>query len=450
MTAIAARRRRRTWYALLAGVLVLATVPVLGIAAWRAIRDSESARDVTSTAAAIPVTPTALLAGVDASGQLTTLAMLAVAPDGSGGSIVSVPVGASVVDEDGAKHRLADSYAEGGIDALEADFESVMLVNIDVAQVVDQAQLAALLEPVGPIAVDLSDDVEAQAAAPGAAASTSTVPETATTTARSTTATTSATTSAPELVVGAGQHELSADEAAAVLLAAVPGRSETTRMPATAAVWNGVVGSVGSGRPGSVPVDLADGAPTDLAGFTSALWAGPVRYWQMGATPITSTTENPAGVDLLQVDLAESIMVVATVAPSAASAVLDGASIELISGFDDWTITRDAVALLAFTGANVMVIINSTDPPPAHSEVLTATEAARSLAEVYAEVLGVDTVGTVSEQVQGIEVQITLGQDFADQRASNSAPTLDSIPSPRDTIDKNEVPTSTTETTVGS
>ncbi len=448
MTAIAARRHRRTWYALAAGLLVVAAIPVLGVAAWRAIRDSEAAHDVTSTAAEIPVTPTALLAGVDAQGQLTTLAMLAVAPGGAGGSVVSVPVGTSITASDGTRRRLADAYAEGGLEQLESDFESVMVVNVDVAQEVDQAQLAALLAPVGELQVDLADEVvqgEPTAEVPPTPVEAST----STTTSRRST-TTTATVPDTEVIVPAGEQQLTPEQAASVLLASVAGQSETTRMPATASVWSAVSDAVGDGLPGLTPVDLTDGAPTDLTDFTDALWAGPVEYWQMGATPLTSAAENPTGADLLQVDLAETIMVVATVAPSAASAVLDGGSIALTSGFSDWTVTRDAVALLAYNGANVMVIINTSDAPPAETVVLAATEAARPLAELYAEALGVDTVGTVTEPVEGIDVQITLGQDFADQRTSASTPTLESVPSPRTTIDENDVTTSTTtETTVG-
>ena len=449
MTAIAARRRRRTWYALAAGVLVVALIPVLGVAAWRAIRDTESARDVTSTATEIPVTPTALLAGVDDSGQLTTLAMLAIAPDGAGGSIVAVPVGASVTGEDGTRQRLADAYAEGGLQQLETDFESVMLVNIDLAQEVDEAQLAALLAPVGDLQVNLPADAEQGAAATSTAASpTTTAAETSTTTRRSSTSSTTSTTTTTavpdtEVVASAGEQTMTSEQAAGVLLASVDGQSETTRMPNTAAIWDAVSVAVGAGRPGLTPVDLTSGGPTDLTGYTNALWAGPVGTWQMGATPITDPAQNPDGADLLQIDLAESIMVVATVAPSAASAVLDGASVQLTTGFTDWTVTRDAVALLAYNGANVMVVINTTEPPPATTEVLIASESSRALAEVYAEALGVETVGVSTAPVEGIEVQITLGQDFADQRASGATPTLESIPSPRDTVDKNEATTTT-------
>jgi hypothetical protein len=193
---------------------------------------------------------------------------------------------------------------------------------------------------------------------------------------------------------------------------------------------------VGEGRPGAVPVDIAAGAPGDLATFVGGLWAGTVRTWQMGATPITSSTTNPTGADLLQVDLAEAIMVVATVAPSAASAVLDGASVQLTSGFGDWHVTRNAIALLAYIGANVMVVINTDEEPPETSTVLAGSAAVQSLAQEYADALEAGPVEPVTEPVEGIEVQIVLGQSFADAQDGAEQTPLESVPS-RDTIDEN-------------
>jgi hypothetical protein len=156
----------------------------------------------------------------------------------------------------------------------------------------------------------------------------------------------------------------------------------------------------------------------------------------MGATPITSTTDNPTGADLLLTDLAEAIMVVATVAPSAASAVLDGASVQLTSGFEDWRITRNAIAVLAYIGANVMVMINTDDEPPATSQVLAGSVAVQSLAEEYAKALGADAVESITDPVEGIEVQIVLGRSFADAQAGTEQTPLESVPS-RDTVDEN-------------
>jgi hypothetical protein len=445
VTAIAARRKRRTWYALGAGVLVVAAIPVLGVAGWRAIRDSKAGRDVTTSAQTIPVTPTALLGATDAEGRLSSLALFALAPGGAGGSVVAVPVGSSITGDDGTRHRLADRFAEGGIDQLELDVEAVMLVTIDIAQVVDQAQLAALLAPVGDVTVNLPRDVvEGALPAPStsvpvdeeAGTTSSTRPGRSTTTTSTEPETTTTTEPPGEVVAAAGDQQLTADALARVLLASAAGESETARLPVTETVWRAIAAAVGTGRPGATPVDIAAGPPADLTTFVGGLWAGTVRTWQMGVTPITSPIDNPTGSDLLQVDLAEAIMVVATVAPSAASAVLDGASVQLTSGFGDWRVTRNAIAVLAYIGANVMVVINTDEEPPAMSEVLSGSDAVQSLAEEYAKALGADAVEPVTDPVEGIEVQIVLGRSFADAQEGAEQTPLESVPS-RDTVDEN-------------
>ena len=95
--------------------------------------------------------------------------------------------------------------------------------------------------------------------------------------------------------------------------------------------------------------------PADMGAFLSALWGGTVTVWQLSATP-ASATDNPTGEDLLNVDLAEAVMVMATIAPSAVSAVLQGASVQIDSAFTDWRVTRAAVAVLIYIGANVLLV----------------------------------------------------------------------------------------------
>jgi hypothetical protein len=72
----------------------------------------------------IPSTPAAFLAGIDADGRIASMQMIALAPGGSGGTIVSIPIGsAAVVAEGEQPRRVVDSYASGGLDALVTDVE---------------------------------------------------------------------------------------------------------------------------------------------------------------------------------------------------------------------------------------------------------------------------------------------------------------------------------------
>jgi hypothetical protein len=453
VTALPERRRRRTWYALAAGLLSVGSIPVFATAGWRAIRDSRAARDVTRLAEKIPLTPTALLGATDDDGTLTALAVLALRPEGAGGTVVMVPVGSGVTGADGGRTRLADTYASGGVEALQTDVESLLLVSVSTVSIVDEAQLAQFLAPVGTVEVDLPSQVLdgsslASDPAAGSDEPTTTADDesdeeaTATTADESdedTTTTTepddeataddeSTTSIAADVVAEAGPQTLTPEQAAEALVAAVPGLSETTRLPDTLAVWQGIVAAVGSGRPDAVPVDVPGGVmPADMGSFLSALWGGTVTVWQLSATPATAT-DNPAGEDLLNVDLAEAVMVMATIAPSAVSAVLEGASVQIDSAFTDWRVTRAAVAVLIYIGANVLLVRQEAGTPPAETEVSSTNAASSSLAAEYSKALAGGDVRSVEVPVEGIEIQIVLGQSFADLQSDSTESTLLTVP----------------------
>lgn len=455
MTALPERRRRRTWYALAAGLLSVGSIPVFATAGWRAIRDSRAARDVTRLAEKIPLTPTALLGATDEDGTLTALAVLALRPEGAGGTVVMVPVGSGVTGNGGGRTRLADTYATGGVEALQTDVESLLLVSVSTVSIVDEAQLAQFLAPVGNVEVDLPSEVlDGSALASGSSAGndepTTTADDgesdeeaTATTDEESDEDTSTATTSsddeaaaddesttsiAADVIVEAGAQTLTPEQAAEALVAAVPGLSETTRLPDTLAVWQGIAAAVGSGRPDAVPIDVPGGAmPADMGSFLSALWGGTVTVWQLLATP-ASATDNPTGEDLLNVDLAEAVMVMATIAPSAVSAVLQGASVQIDSAFTDWRVTRAAVAVLIYIGANVLLVRQEEGTPPAETQVSSTNAASSSLASEYSKALSGGDVKSVEVPVEGIEVQIVLGQSFADLQSNSTESTLLTVP----------------------
>ncbi|MBL6620556.1 MAG: hypothetical protein ISP34_05235, partial [Ilumatobacteraceae bacterium] len=99
MTALASRRRRDTWLAtgLIVGLLTIAGV--LTLVGARTLADSTLGREVVvfddSPTLRLPHTATAFLGVVGDEGHLTTAAVLVLAPDGTGGSIVSF---ASIAD----------------------------------------------------------------------------------------------------------------------------------------------------------------------------------------------------------------------------------------------------------------------------------------------------------------------------------------------------------------
>ncbi len=104
MTALAGRRRRNTLLALAAGLLAAVLAPAMLYVGAKAITNSTAGKNALADALpeqTFPATPTAMLATVDAAGELTSVTVFVLAPDADisaagydqrGGSMISVPI----------------------------------------------------------------------------------------------------------------------------------------------------------------------------------------------------------------------------------------------------------------------------------------------------------------------------------------------------------------------
>jgi hypothetical protein len=400
MTALERRRRQYTWTALVAGLVVLAALPVLTVGAWRAIRDSRAAEAVVPvTTRSLPVTPTALLAAVDDDGELASIAVLALRPDGKGGTIVSVPVNAvETVLEELEPRPVGAGFAEGGLEQLVLDVESLMNVTIDVAGVVDAGELAGLLDPLGSLPVVLPDDVVDDG----------------------------------DVVAAAGDQTLTPEQAALALVATEEGVSEAARLPTAKAVWEAVAADAGDGVPGQQPAVTEPGvgavAPADLASFVSALLAGPVAAWQLQYEPVGEGPGNPEGLDLMLVGKPEIVLVMATVAPSAVTAPNPGLTFQLDSSFGDAEVTKDVISWLYYFGGNVLLVRELGGTPPDETVLEYVFDVDRADLALYEWVLGDFRVERATERVEGIDIRIVLGKDFLDVLAERQPPDLATEP----------------------
>jgi hypothetical protein len=345
------------------------------------------------------------LATVDDEGVVTTISVMALLPDGSGGTIVSVPTGAKAETGTAEIRRVADSYAAGGIDALTADLEALLNVSFSVAAAVDETGLEQIFEPVAPLTVELGGDVV------------DTVD------------------GADVVVVEKGEQELSAEEAAQVMLARKEGEAELVRAPRINAVWEAVADSVGNGLAEMSPTTdtLPDGAPADLTGFFQSLYSGPISVWPLTADPILNNEDNPGGLDLYETDKAEIIMIMASIAPSNVSAIFPSISFQVDSTFGDSSVTQEAVLRLIYQGANVLLVRELDGGVPQKTVLYYSEDVDRQEAELFTELFGPVEYALAVEPVEGIDVQIVLGQDFVDFLAGE--PTIPSTTAdPEETV----------------
>ena len=420
MTTLKQRRRRQTWVAFGAGVLVLTMLPVSVVVAWRAIRDSKAAQEVVALPSReLPTTPTAILAVTDEQNFLTSISIVALTPEGAGGTVMILPVGLMKPGQPaGQPKRLADVYGSDGVDALKVAVESVTNSQIDVIAVNGVDVTAELIARAGTTSPTYATDV------------------------------TDTETDATRIVVAAGANQLTPIQAAQVLASRDVAQMESARMPNIKATWDAIVASIGSGVIGAVPAavipDVGAQTPTDMPTFMSALFSGPIKVWQFGFERITDAEQNPQDIDVYGFNAGELVMVMASVAPSAMVAVFPTLSVQIDSPFGDVAVTQDATFRMLYMGTNVILVRQVTSTPPPVTVIKYSDEMDRAMAEPLTTMFGEIVFEKATERVEGIDVQVILGDSFVNFLATGAKP--DPNVNPED-LAANASDAPTTETT---
>jgi len=389
VSAIPARRRRRMIAAVVTSVLTAIALPGgLVIGAADLLNDSGGSSVDNNATVAIPLTPVEMLAITNSRNEVASLAILAIDPSMRGGTIVSVPVGARADVRDGeAPRRIADSYATGGVTALKTDVENLLNVSLEVAEVVNAADLATLLTPIGSQPVTLPQAV-VDTAADGTVST----------------------------VIGAGSTTATGQQVAASLAASQAGAAESTRLPQVKALWSAVaragVATSTDAPPTSTEAMTTLPEPRTTAEFFGALFAGEIDVWQFGATLLLDAQRNPANADMYELDGGEVLTVMASVAPSAMRPTNTNISVMVDIPFDNTTYAKEAATRLAFMGANVVLIRHVPDVPAEETVVYYNDTMERVEAETFTNLLGPLTYKESQEIIDGVNLRIVLGNDF--------------------------------------
>lgn len=409
MTALASRRRRSTIVASAAAVGAIGLVGALTVAGALTLYKSTDGAVRTATPELVfPRTPTGLLAGVDEDGQLASMTVLVVAPDGRGGSLVPVPVSADASAGEGDERLpIAETVARDGVEAIAAEAEVALSLSIDRIEVADAARLAELLAPLGAVDVDLPEDV---------------------------------TDHDGDVVANAGPATLEPADLAAVLTARDPDVPAAEQYPATTAVWSAVAQAVGDGlAPPSGGGNVASAAVRgDLAPVIAQLISGQASARRLNWTEVAGA-DNPADVDAVLLDRVELALVFGQIAPGKVAAPNPSLSVRIVAAFtDDQLASRgltnadiayEAAAKLVFLRANVLSV--DTTPGPAPTATVIELADPTLTADGAEQVLGEVDLRTATTRIAGIDAVILLGTDYlafldserADDAPSDSAPT---------------------------
>lgn len=397
MTAIAAVRRKRTAFMVIANLVVLLVIGGLGYAGQAALREYKGAKLLQVNSTKLPSPPVALLATVDADNELTsaTVFVLTSGSEQVGGSIVSVPISSdSTPGIAPARTPLTESYRVGGTEALVLAVESTLLITFDIAVVATPAEAEALFATVAPVTAEFEADV------PGMANG-STV-----------------------TLFNAGDNSLSEAQVVQVLNARTANQRESERRSATSALWAGVAAAVGDGR---TTVDAVP--PATLPGidaFVQRLFAGPVAVRTL-PTSTVSATDNPDRKDVEMLDKAEAVFILASIAPGAMSAPSPDLTfrVEAPPGYEDRV--RFAVRAILYLGANVVSVYLGAEEHPETRYYIDDPQLVEKAQNTNA--LFGNTVNlTPDNPTEGVDVVLQLGTDFL-------------------TIEGDELPSTTTSTT---
>jgi hypothetical protein len=367
-------------------VAVVAVIGVLLYVGGKALARYEGAKDASTDAEPIPVTPVGMLASVDELDQLTTVTIFVNRPAGEpGGSIIAVPVSADVMGGiDGQRVPLTETYTAGGAAGLVQAVESLLSLTIDQSLVATEAQLGALLQPVAPVVVNFPSDVLDGSG------------------------------DEPDVVYEAGEASLSGGQLASVLTATVEGAPEAERWGNVEAVWQGVDAAIGDGRTPAVATP-----PTTLDQIVNQVFAGSAGSRGLVVTDLPAD-EVPEGKDVAQLDRADAVFVLATVAPSNMSAVATGLvyRVEAPPGYEDKV--KWVISALLYLNANVQWV--KLDGPVQDATLVYLADSNLADDALGAELLFGDDVEQADSdfRIEGIDVIIQLGTSFLDDPESGN------------------------------
>ncbi|HZB41248.1 MAG TPA: hypothetical protein VE487_09805 [Ilumatobacter sp.] len=412
MSAIRSRRKRGTWMALGATALAWIAAAALSLVGIATLADSRAGRLAGGggdlPVQRLPYTPTALVGTIDDEGRLTTVAVLTIEPDGTGGSIVEVAASADAnAGNAGVLEPLNAALAVRGNERLALDVEALTGVSFDVAELVDEAGFAQIVAPLGDLTVNMPIDLYDRSSGEQ---------------------------------WPSGEVVMPGSVAARAVTAVDPMIEDWLFEPGRAAIWQAVARRVGAGIGSAAPVasDSDLPRPVDLDSFLDRLFAGPVQYRALSVRPLTDeriVDELPielaaafgAGAkDAVVVhDRAETLMVMGAVAPSRVGAPLEAPSFRVVMGFTDGEleaagvtssdVLQQAVNRLLFSRVNVVSVADvpgSTVPDHSTFSVVDASTV-DGVREEYEKGFGDDIVVLPAQtRIDGIDIELTLGRDF--------------------------------------
>ena len=393
------RLRTRPWRTAgiaVAMVLIAGAIPALGVFAGKTIIDSREGRLVARAGRAadvvLPPTPAQVIVGLDAEGQAETIALASLRPGGRGGFFILMPTLLRVEVPGIGPAPLASAFATGGTTLLRQTVETALDIRVEQVSVLDTTSWPTVVT--GPIDVSFDDPV----AIPGVDGRL-------------------------EELFPAGPSSLTADDVPVVLGARTPAQTEAARLVRYEEMWRGILASIGNTTPppptsppttSSSADPVAVRPPLPVEQHLAALAGGD---YEVLVLPVLALDGEP---ESYRPDEGAMHLLVAEAMPGAVSPPTNSARIRLVNTIGDPDAMLTAANLVLLLGANLVIASDSGDTE-ASTQVLYSTPGFKGAAEFLAELLGVGSAAQDATVIDGIDLTVVLGSDFAAEVARHQA-----------------------------
>jgi len=367
--------------ALVTGLVALLAAPVGRLVDGSAEREDAANQDGALPGAAQEPTPQAvatvppvLLAYRDAAGRASSLTLMVPSPNGKGGTLLLVPPGTMAEVVSLGLEPVRQSLELGGPARLQATMENLLGAPLGKVVVVDDAGLADLLAPVGPLPVTVTERVER--VNPNGRV---------------------------EVLYEAGANTL-APAAAGRFLSAKGRENDLARLARHQALWEAWLARLGP-RSSAIPTRFPE-----LGAAMGALAAGPVETRLL---PVEAFGTAGDGGELYKVRADELWRLVAGVFASSADGqgLAGRPRVQVLNGTGALEVA-DAVRAKLGAGYDVRLTGNAANFEYQRTEIVFYDRDQEAVADRLRQALGVGSLVLSRRPLDVVDVTVIVGRDF--------------------------------------
>jgi hypothetical protein len=370
-------RQRRRRVLVVAGVLAVVVVVVAGIAIVTRDGGAKPADTGTANQLGVPVVkvPPVLLAERDADGRANWLTALVPAPDGEGGSIVLIPAGTMTEVPSLGLDRVGTALAAGGPTRLLFTTENLVGASLGTVEVIDADQLAKLMEPTGPLTVDVPARVE------------DVFPS-----------------GRVEVLYEAGRNRVEPAEVSR-LLTAVGRGSDLARLARHQAFWDAWLARLAK-DPTLLP---------DKGALGKAVLALATGHWETSVLPVKSAGTLGEGQEIYQVERDRLQKFVSGIFPGAKAAAAARPRVQILNGTGELELAQRVAQKLVPAGVEVTLTGNANPLGQLQTQVIYYEADKRAMAQKVRDALGVGVLVRNRNRTDVVDVTVIVGKDFPTQ-----------------------------------